>query len=36
MHRRQKEFLRKLRRPFEWAGIGLGLLVFARILERSL
>ena len=36
MHRRQKEFLRKLRRPFEWAGIGFGLLVFANLPRRAL
>lgn len=36
MHRRQKEFLRKLRRPIEWAGIGLGLLVFANLPRRAL
>lgn len=36
LHHGQKELLRRLRRPFEWAGIGLGYLVFAFLPFRLL
>ena len=36
LHRRQKEFLRRIRLPFEWAGIGIGWAVFAHLPFRAL
>ena len=36
MHRRTKKRLRLLRRPFEWAGIWLGLAVFAFLPRRAM
>ena len=36
LHRRQKEFLRRLRLPFEWLGIGIGYLVLANLPFRAL
>lgn len=36
MTRRTKQFLRLLRRPFEWLGIGLGLAVFPLLPRRGL
>ena len=36
LHRRQKEFLRRIRLPFEWAGIGVGWVLFAYLPFRVL
>jgi len=36
LHRRQKRFVRLCRRPFEWAGIVCGVLVFAFLSRRAL
>ncbi len=36
LHRRQKEFLRRIRLPFEWAGIGIGWVVFAHLPFRAM
>ena len=36
MRRRQKRLLRALRRPFEWAGVGLGYLVLSNLPRRAM
>ena len=36
LHRRQKKFLRRIRLPFEWLGIGVGWLLFAHLPFRVL
>ena len=36
LHHRQKEFLRRLRRPLEWLGIGMGYLVLTYLPFRAL
>ncbi len=36
LHRRQKNFLRRLRLPIEWVGIGLGYIIFAFLPFRIL
>ena len=36
MHRRQKNLLRTMRRPFEWIGIAIGYAVFAFLPRRAM
>ena len=36
LHRREKRFLRALRRPFEWTGVFLGYLVLSNLSRRAM
>ena len=36
LHRREKRFLRALRRPFEWTGVFLGYLVLSNLPRRAM